>query len=62
MLRVKGKGMTNARTGKVGDLYVVLKLVLPNRLTREQKDLFMQLNETDLKNNDEFTKFEKLNR
>lgn len=61
MLRAKGKGIKNARTGKMGDLYIVLNLVLPNKLTREQKDLFEALSKTDLTNNEAFRKFEKLN-
>lgn len=61
MLRAKGKGIKNVRTGKMGDLYIVLNLVLPNKLTREQKDLFEALSKTDLTNNEAFRKFEKLN-
>ena len=61
MLRAKGKGIKNARTGKIGDLYIILNLVLPNKLTREQKDLFEALSKTDLTNNEAFRKFEKLN-
>ena len=62
MLRAKGKGIKNARTGKIGDLYIVLNLVLPNKLTREQKDLFEALSKTDLTNKDAFKKFDKMNR
>ena len=62
VLRTKGKGIKNARTGKIGDLYIVLNLVLPNKLTREQKDLFEALSKTDLTNNDAFKKFDKMNR
>lgn len=62
VLRAKGKGIKNARTGKMGDLYIVLNLVLSNKLTREQKDLFEALSKTDLTNNDAFKKFDKMNR
>lgn len=62
VLRAKAKGMTNVRTGRVGDLYLVLNLYLPNKLTREQKDLFEELAKTDLTNNDAFKKFDKINR
>ena len=62
VLRAKSKGMTNVRTGRVGDLYLVLNLYLPNKLTREQKDLFEELAKTDLTNNDAFKKFDKMNR
>ena len=56
------EGIKNVRTGKMGDLYIVLNLVLPNKLTREQKDLFEALSKTDLTNNDAFKKFDKINR
>ena len=46
----------------MGDLYIVLNLVLPYKLTREQKDLFEALSKTDLNNNDVFKKFDKMNR
>ena len=62
MLRAKGKGIKNVRIGKIGDLYIVLNLVLPNKLTRKQKDLFEALSKTDLTNNDAFKRFDKINR
>lgn len=62
VLRVKGKGITNVRTGRVGDLYIVLNLVMPNKLSKEQKSLFEKLANTDLDNNDEFKRFDKLNK
>ncbi len=61
-LRVKGKGMPNVHTGRYGDLYVILKLVLPNRLTKSQKDLFNELSKTELDDNEAFRKFDKLNK
>lgn len=61
-LRVKGKGLTNPRTSKVGDLYLILNLYLPTKLTKEQKELFERLSETDLTNNDAFKKFDKINK
>ena len=62
VLRVKGKGMPNVHTGKLGDLYITLKLVLPTRLTRTQKDLFSELSKTELDDNEAFKRFEKLNK
>ncbi|ROQ89602.1 DnaJ C-terminal domain-containing protein [Desulfosoma caldarium] len=41
-LRLRGKGMPNPR-GAPGDLYAVLKIVVPKKLTREEKTLFEKL-------------------
>ena len=62
VLRVRGKGMPNVHTGKPGDLYITLKLVLPTRLSRSQKELFQKLSLTELDDNEAFKRFEKLNR
>lgn len=46
MLRLAGKGMPVYRkTSHYGDLYVKLNVVLPTRLTAEQKDLVRKLKE-----------------
>ncbi len=39
-LRLKGKGMPKLRGGGFGDLYAKVKIVLPERLTNEQKKYF----------------------
>lgn len=62
MLRVKGKGMPSVHTGRAGDLYIILKLVLPTKLTKTQKELFNELSETELDDNEAFRRFAKLNR
>lgn len=50
--RIRGKGMPNLRTKKVGDLHVVVRVITPTKLSREQEKLFRKLAETDLQNND----------
>lgn len=55
-LRIKGKGITNVNTGKKGDMYVVLNILPPTKITREQKTLLEKLRETDLEDNKEFKK------
>lgn len=62
ILKIKGKGIPDANTGRKGDMYVVLKLVVPTKLSKEQKKLFKALSDTDLENSEEFKRFEKLNR
>ncbi|MCU1462139.1 MAG: hypothetical protein JWO37_2214 [Acidimicrobiales bacterium] len=41
-LRLRGKGMPNGK-GKAGDLYAVVKIVLPKRLSAREKELFEEL-------------------
>lgn len=61
ILRIKSKGIEND-SWKTGDFYVTLKLIIPEKLTRNQKELFESLRETDLEDSSEFSKFEKLNK
>ena len=56
--RLKGKGIEDVRTGNNGDMYVVLNIVIPEKLSRDQKKLFEQLEKTDLKYGLEFKKIE----
>ncbi|MFK7817423.1 MAG: DnaJ C-terminal domain-containing protein [Planctomycetaceae bacterium] len=46
-LRLRGKGITDARTGKQGDELVVVKVVLPAELSEEQVNLYQQLAELE---------------
>ena len=55
-LRIKGKGVPNVNIGKKGDMYVVLNILPPTKLTREQKTLLEKLRDTDLEDNKEFKK------
>ena len=41
-LRLKGKGLPD-RSGRAGDLYAEIKIVVPKTLTPEQERLFAQL-------------------
>ena len=58
-LRVKGKGVPFLNSSKLGDLYIVLNIVIPTKLDRNQKKLFEELKDTELENNDIFKKFKK---
>ncbi len=46
VLRVKGKGVKNVRSGRPGDLYVKVSLEVPTKLNSEQKTLIKQFGET----------------
>lgn len=54
--RLRGKGIADVNTGRKGDMYVVIKVVVPTKLDREQKKLLKELAETDLENESEFKK------
>ncbi len=46
--RLKGKGMTNIRSKRKGDLHAVIKVMTPTKLTKKQEELFTQLGKTNL--------------
>ena len=58
-LRLRGKGVKDPTTGKKGDMYVVLDVVIPDKLDRKQKELFKELAKTDLEIGSEFKNFKK---
>ena len=58
-LRVKGKGITNVSSKKKGDFYIVANVIIPEKLTREQKKLIEELNKTELDNSSEFKNYKK---
>ena len=57
--RLKGKGIENLHSYKTGDMYVIIKVIVPEKLSKEQKKLIEQLSTTDLENNNEFKKINK---
>lgn len=46
--RLKGKGLDVPNSSRKGDMYVVLKIEVPQKLSKEQKKLFEALKETKL--------------
>ncbi len=54
--RIKDKGINNATTHHKGDMYVVIDVKFPERLSHDQKKLFEKLADTDL-NDQEINKF-----
>lgn len=53
-MRLRGKGVENVNTKRKGDMYVITKIIIPEKLTREQKKLFEELSTTTLDNSKEF--------
>lgn len=54
--RLPGKGIKNGRTGETGNLYVIVKIITPTKLSSEQKELFKKLSKTNEKNETIFEK------
>lgn len=46
--RLRGKGAPNVRTKRKGDAHVIIDVVTPNKLSKQQIKLFQQLSKTDL--------------
>lgn len=45
--RLSGKGLPNLRSGRKGDLVVVVKIEIPKKLTKKQEELLRQFAETE---------------
>lgn len=54
--RIKGKGIENIQSGRKGDMFVIIKVIIPTRLDRKQKELIKELSETKLEN-EKFNKY-----
>lgn len=57
--RIKGKGINNETTRRKGDMYIVLKIITPKKLSKEQKKLLEELNKTNLEDDNDIKKFNK---
>ena len=58
-LRLRGKGIENVNTKRKGDMYAVVKVIMPEKLTKEQKSLFELLANTELDNSTVIKKYKK---
>ena len=56
--RIKGKGITHINSSTKGNMYVVLKVVIPTKLDRKQKKYFEELSKTNL----ETSEFKEINK
>lgn len=56
-MRLRGKGVENVNTKRKGDMYVITKIIVPEKLTRDQKKLFEELSFTDLETNKYFKNY-----
>ena len=58
-LKLKGKGVKSPNSLVRGNMYVVVNIIIPTKLSKEQKKLFEALDETELDNSSEFKDFKK---
>lgn len=57
--RLKQKGVPDVNSGRKGDMYVIIKVIIPTKLSKDQKQLIEALSKTELKEDAEFKKIEK---
>ena len=60
ILKIRGKGVKNYRTGLYGDQFIHIKVVTPTSISKEQKALLEKFKELDGKNESIFDKFKKM--
>lgn len=60
ILKIRGKGVKNLRTGNYGDQFIHIKVVVPSTINKEQKSLLEKYKELDKKNENIFDKFKKM--
>ena len=56
-MRLRGKGVENVNTKRKGDMYVITKVIIPEKLDRNQKKLFEELSYTNLESNKYFKNY-----
>ena len=47
IFKIDGAGLPDLRTGKRGDLVIVVRLAVPNKLTEEQRELLEEYAKTE---------------
>lgn len=57
-LKMRGKGINGNSSWTKGDMYVIIDVIIPNKIDRRQKELFKELADTKL-DNGEYKKIEK---
>lgn len=57
--RIKGKGVNDVQTHRIGDMYVILNVIIPDKLSKDQKKLFESLDSTNLEDQAEFKTIKK---
>ncbi len=58
-LKLRGKGVENVVTHRKGDMYVVVRVIIPDKLSREEKKIFENLRDIEKNDNSWFKKIKK---
>ncbi|MBR5662604.1 MAG: molecular chaperone DnaJ [Bacilli bacterium] len=58
-LKLRGKGVKSVNSRFTGDMYAVINVIIPSKLSLKQKKLIKDLSETELDNESEIKKFKK---
>lgn len=56
-LLLKGKGVPDISSKRKGNMYVIINVIIPNKLDRKQKELMIELSKTDLEQHEAFIKY-----
>lgn len=56
-LKLKGKGVKLPNSFRKGDLFAIINVIIPTKLSRDQKKLLESLSKTDLESENEFVNF-----
>ncbi|MDE6141617.1 MAG: molecular chaperone DnaJ [Bacilli bacterium] len=57
--KFRGKGIDDEKSGRKGDAYGIIKVIIPTKLDHTQKKLFKELSSTRLDKDAEFSKYNK---
>ena len=57
--KFRGKGIDDEKSGRKGDAYGIIDVIIPTKLDHTQKKLFKELSETSLDKDTAFTKYNK---
>lgn len=57
--RIKGKGVNEINSSRKGDMYVIIEVLIPAKLSKKEKQLFTDLSKLENKDNEAFKKINK---
>lgn len=56
-MRLRGKGVENVNSKRKGDMFIITNIIIPEKLSRDQKKLFEELSYTDLETSKYFKNY-----
>ena len=58
-LKLRGKGVSNVNSSRKGDMFVIIKVIIPTKLNREEKKLYEELQDVTKEDNSFWNKIKK---